>query len=87
MCLNDDYNSEIRRIVDVQWHAPRIATANFQVTQLIMGESPDESYEAYAITNILHEIIRDWPPPHNNAFVLVADSRYTLAYLVGLAST
>ena len=40
-----------------------------------MGEPPDESYEAYAITNNLHEMIRDRPLPHNDAFVIVAYSR------------
>lgn len=70
LCLHDNDNSEIRRIVDVEWHAPRGATANFQVvSQLIAGESPDESYEAYAITNILNEMIRDCPPPHNDGLL------------------
>ena len=73
--INDD-NNETRRVVDIEWHAARGATAQYQVvTQLLVGESADTSYEAYAITDILHEMIRDCPSPHNDAFLVVADSR------------
>jgi hypothetical protein len=65
------YKNKIKNIVDIEWHAAKGATAQYQVvTQLLVGESTDTLYKAYAITDILHEMIRDCPSPHKDAFLV-----------------
>jgi hypothetical protein len=67
VCFYDDDNEEIRRVVGIEWHTAngaRGVRSQYQLTQLLDSVS-QEGYEAYAINEVLHEMIAQCPVVHN----------------------
>jgi peroxiredoxin len=71
VCFYDDDNEEIRRVVGIEWHtanrARGIRPQYYQqvVTQSLLDSVSQEGYEAYAINEVLHEMIAQCPVVHN----------------------
>jgi hypothetical protein len=69
VCFYDDDNEEIRRVVGIEWHtanrAKGIRSQYQQVVTQLLDSVSQEGYEAYAINEVLHEMIAQCPVVQN----------------------
>jgi hypothetical protein len=77
VCLYDDENDEIRRVVGIEWHTAngaRGVRSQYQVvTQQLIDSTSQEGYEGYAINEVLHEMIAQCPVVHNSFMNLLSN--------------
>ena len=79
VCFYDLEFQETRRIVGVEWHRSTVrgACSCYQVVTQVTKDDNNwgggEGLEAYAINEVLYEMITHCPPPHNDCFNIIVN--------------